>query len=151
MCHMSYQISKKALIGALSLIFVIVASSIPITYFATRNHYINEIVGDHVLKWDLDKVRVSGNLSTGEQVILTMELTFPTGGYEILTPTTIFPDSLLAHVMWINLYVIEPTGVVTTALVEYSVQQIVIFSVSGNWTVYCNNLEVEVEIQYCDC
>lgn len=148
---MSYQISRKALIGALSLIFVVVASSIPVTYFVTKDHYINEIDGDRVLKWDLDNVRISGSFSTGEHVIFTLEATFPTGGYEILPPTVIFPDSLLTHVMWINLYVIEPTGIVTLAIVKYSVQQIVIFSISGNWTVYCNNLEVEVEIEYCDC
>lgn len=148
---MSYQISKKAAIAALSLIFVVVASSIPITYIVTRSHYINEIDGDRVLKWELDNVRVTGNFSTGEQVIFTLELTFPTGGYEILPPTTIFPDSLLDRYLWINLYVIEPTGEVTSAIEEYSVQQIVVFSIYGIWTVYCNNLEVEVEIEYCGC
>ncbi len=148
---MSYQISRKALIGALSLIFVVVASSIPITYFVTRDHYINEIDGNHVVKWDLDKIRVNGNFSTGEQVIFTLEVTFPTGGYEILPPTVLFPDSLLARVLWIKLYVIEPTGIVSLAIQEYSVQQIVIFSLSGNWTVYCNNLSVDVEIESCNC
>ncbi len=148
---MSYQISRKALIGALSLIFVVVASSIPITYFVTRNHYINEIYGEHVIKWDLDDVRISGNLTTGESVIFTLEATFPTGGYVILPPTVVFPDSLLDHYMYINLYAIEPTGEVTQAIEEYSVQQIVVFSIYGIWTVYCNNLEVEVEIEDCGC
>ena len=78
-------------------------------------------------------------------------MTFPTGGYYILPPTVIFPVSLLNRVLRINLYVIEPTGIVTLAIEEFSVQQIVIFSISGNWTVYCNNLQVEVEIEYCDC
>ena len=148
---MSYQISKKAAIGLGIFVFIIVAAGIPLTFILTKNYYANEIIGDQVLKWDLDTVKAEGSFNTGENIIFTLNSTFPTGGYTILPPTVIFSSSITDRVLWINFYAIEPTGMVTLAEEKYSTQEIVVFPISGNWTVYCNNLQIEIEIEYCNC
>ena len=76
---------------------------------------------------------------------ITMNFTVYSGGYRILAPTVRFWQSIHTTV-FIDLYVIEPTGVVTLASESYIVQQIVTFPSSGNWTVYCNGFELFVEI-----
>ncbi|MHA1592274.1 MAG: hypothetical protein ACTSUP_07360, partial [Candidatus Heimdallarchaeaceae archaeon] len=132
---MSFKISKKIVFA--TLIVLVFTSSILVTFFVTKNHYMDEIAYVKAIGWELNSVSVDGNLEVGGQVIFTIEFGFPTGGYSVLPPVVLFSDEYSHNGLWIKVYVIEPTGIVTFAVVNCVIQQIVIFPTSGNWTVRC--------------
>lgn len=143
---MSFRINKKVMYASLATIVLLISTSIVLTFFITKNHYLDEIAYIDSIGWELDSAEVDGDLTVGEHVIFTIELSFPTGGYSILPPVIVFSDEYLPEVLWIKVSVIQPTGLVTHAVVYCSIQQFVIFPSSGNWTVRINNLTLEVEI-----
>ncbi len=142
---MSIRMSKKTVFTSLIIVLVF-TSSILVTFFVTKNHYMDEIAYVDAVGWNIDNVSAEGNFTAGGFVIFSLELSFPTGGYSILPPVTVFSDEYLQNVLWIKVSVIEPTGFVTMAVAYSTIQQIVVFTSSGNWTVRCNNIELEIEI-----
>jgi len=142
---MSIRISNKIVFTSLIIVLVF-TSSILVTFFVTKNHYMDEIAYVDAVGWNIDNVSAEGNFTVGGFVIFSLELSFPTGGYSILPPVTVFSDEYLHNVLWIKVSVIKPTGFVTMAVAYSTIQQIVVFPSSGNWTVRCNNIELEIEI-----